>query len=73
MTIAYQDIPAASGNFLGRILRPVAAFLSMLGRNMDAAELHERMNMLTDVELAARGMTRADIALVARDVLLRKH
>ena len=71
MTIAVNDVPA-SGRPARRagLIAAAGAFLSLVARSIEAARAYEVLSQMTDAELARRGLARADIAAVAKRVLL---
>lgn len=69
MTIMCNDAPTTAHEPRVGVLGGVLGFLSLLDRGMAAADAYETLSHMSDSQLARRGLTRADIANAARDVL----
>jgi len=70
MTAAYNDVPAGARELRGGVFGRVAGFFALLDRSIAAANTYENLSQLSDEQLAARGLTRPEIANAARKVLL---
>jgi hypothetical protein len=70
MTVAYNDLPLGARESRGGVFGRIAGFFNLLDRSIAAANTYENLSLLSDEQLAARGLTRPEIANAARKVLL---
>ena len=70
MTIAYNDAPVTAHEPRTGILGAIRGFFILLDRSIAAANAYDTLSQMSDAQLASRGLTRTDIAMVAKKVLL---
>ena len=62
---------ASAPSFLSGLVARIDALLGRFEAAMSAAEVYDRLDEMSDAELAARGVSRADLAKVAAKELDR--
>lgn len=70
MTIAYNDAPVTAREPRTGILAAILGFLTLLDRSIAASNAYDTLSQMSDAQLASCGLTRTDIANVAKKVLL---